>query len=114
MPPREDPATASFWLDAIPGAPGRARLGLTEAFLESLVTEGRELEVVGLELLPEGSQLRSGDSLGLLHLPDRAIDLRVPFALTILARNAAVLADPRLVRTSPYARGWLIEAAALH
>jgi glycine cleavage system H lipoate-binding protein len=65
--------------------------------------------VVALELAAEGATLRAGDGLGFVTLGSRIVDLRAPFALRIVARNAAALADPRLLRDSPYRRGWLIE-----
>jgi glycine cleavage system H lipoate-binding protein len=109
MPPTEHPDTAPFWIDELAGDPPRARLGLTQDFIESLSPADRPPEIVGLELLPVGARLLPGDSFGLLQFPDRSVDLRAPFALTILDRNQRAIADPRLVAVSPYDQGWLIE-----
>lgn len=105
--PRGD-AAGALWCDPLPageGAPGGVRIGCREAWLESLGGEP-----VGLELLPVGSRIYPGDSLGLLHLPERSVDLRSPWSLRITARNVAALADARLVGLSPSLRGWLVEA----
>ncbi len=92
-----------FWLEELGG--GRLRLGLSESWLETLTAEP-----VGLELAPPGTRLARGDTLGFLHLAERVHDLRAPAALEVLAVNEAAEADARLVRLSPYERGWLIEA----
>lgn len=84
-------------------------MGLTEAFLEELGGE-----VVGLELAAEGAAVGKREALGFLHTAEKTIDLRAPFALTVLARNAAALDDPRLVGASPYDRGWLAEVRRPH
>ncbi len=81
------------------------RLGLSVAFLETLGGEP-----VGIELAPAGSRIRQGDTLGFVHTPERAFDLRAPKDLEIVTTNPEAEADPRLVRLAPYTRGWLIEA----
>jgi glycine cleavage system H lipoate-binding protein len=97
-----------FWTAPVASDPRRLRFGVTQDWIENLAPD-RPLEIVGLDLLPVGARLRTGDGLGILHLPDRAVDLRAPFPLTILLRNGDALADPRLLAESPTARGWLIE-----
>ena len=100
---REDPSHDPFWLEDL-ARPGCARMGLRESFLETLAEE-----CVGLELAPVGSRLVRGDAFGFLHTGSRTHDLRAPFDLEILALNPAALADPGIVRLSPYGRGWLAE-----
>ena len=100
---QQNESTAPFWLgDA--GADGLRRLGLSEAWLETI-----EGDVVGLELVAAGTALRRGDALGLLHTSRRAYDLRLPAAMRIAKVNAAALANPALVRRAPYGAGWLAE-----
>jgi glycine cleavage system H lipoate-binding protein len=104
---REDASTYPFWLEEAAEA-GRARLGLSEVFLEKLGEP-----CLGLELLGAGTRLERGESLGFLHGATRTLDLRAPFALELLALNPAALENPALVRLSPYARGWLAEVRLL-
>lgn len=98
----EAPETFPFW--AKETADGLMRLGLSESFLETLGGEP-----VGLELAPAGSRIKKGETLGFLHTPERAFDLRAPKNLEIINVNAAAESDPRLVRLAPYTRGWLME-----
>ena len=104
---REDASTYPFWLEEAAEA-GRARLGLSEAFLEALGAP-----CVGLELLAAGTRVARGEALGLLHTATRTLDLRAPFGLELLALNPAAVGDPALVRRSPYGRGWLAEVRRL-
>lgn len=92
-----------FWVKEADGE--AVRLGLSESFLETLGGEP-----VGLELAPAGSKIRKGETLGFLHTPERAFDLRAPRDLEILNVNSAAESDPRLVRFAPYTRGWLMQA----
>ncbi|MCE5229757.1 glycine cleavage system protein H [bacterium] len=99
-PPLETPELYPFWAE---DAAGDVRLGLSESFLETLGGEP-----VGIELAPPGSRIRKGDTLGFLHTPERAFDLRAPRALEIIEVNPAAESDPRLVKLAPYTRGWLM------
>jgi glycine cleavage system H lipoate-binding protein len=99
----EDDSTYPFWIEEMSG--GRARIGLSETYLETLGGE----EIVGVELQPVGMRLGPGDGLGFLFTGTRAIDLRAPLACEILAHNELIKNDARLIRLSPYHRGWLME-----
>ncbi|HPK03070.1 MAG TPA: glycine cleavage system protein H [Candidatus Sumerlaeota bacterium] len=101
---REDKALHPFWFEEAAEAPGAGRIGLTEAFLESVGEE-----IVGLELARAGDRVRAGETFGFLHTHRRSLDLRAPRSLRIRSINAAAVADARLVRQSPYGRGWLAE-----
>lgn len=101
-PIQENPDIYPFWSDET--AEGRVRLGLSESFLETLGGDP-----VGIELAPAGSKIRHGETLGFLHTPEKAFDLRAPKALEIISMNEDAEADPRLVRLAPYTRGWLME-----
>ena len=109
MQPVETPESFPFWTAELNDGTERLRLGIAESFLEEHGPGGREPEIVGLELVAVGTRLHRGDALGFVHLPDRVVDLRAPFDLVVARRNEAAIADPRLVRTSPYLRGWLKE-----
>lgn len=104
----ENAATEPFWIDELAGEESRARVGLTEPFLELI-----EEEVVGLELARPGMALVAGDLLGFLHTATRTLDLRLPFPLKVLAVNEEAVRDARLVRVAPYGRGWLAEVQLL-
>ena len=79
------------------------RVGLEEGFLEGLGAE-----IVALELAPAGTWLHAGDTFGMLTLATRTVDLRAPRGFQVVTVNEAAEQDPRLVRQSPYARGWLM------
>ena len=98
---REDEATYPFWLEET-GEPGRRRLGLSEVYLETLTHP-----LVGLELTAPQTRVNPGDTFGFLHTDSGSLDLRAPLRMEILETNTAALADARLVRVSPYNRGWL-------
>lgn len=99
----EHPDTFPFWTD--PKAElGLIRIGLSEAFLESI-----EDDLVGLEWLVTSGHACKGDALIQLHTAHRPLTLRAPFAMELLAINDDAIHDPRLVRTSPYYEGWLAE-----
>ncbi len=98
---REDEAIYPFWLEET-GEPGRWRLGLSEVYLETLTHP-----LVGLELTAPPTCVNHGDTFGFLHTDSGSLDLRAPFRMEILETNHAALADARLVRLSPYGRGWL-------
>ena len=100
----EELPDGQYWVDALGGA--RFRLGLAEGWLERL-----SADPVALEIAPAGTRVRQGETLGFLHEPGRVHDLRAPFALTVERPNEAAEGDARLVRLSPYARGWLLEGA---
>ena len=103
----ENETTYPFWIEeAPPGEP--AKLGLGIAFVEEI-----KEEFVGMELARPGSRLAAGDTLGILYTGTRALDLRLPFAISLASVNAEALADPRLVKLSPYGRGWLAMAERL-
>lgn len=99
----EKPENYPFWAQESDGEV--VRLGLSESFLEALGGDP-----VGIELAPPGSRIGKGETLGFLHTPERAFDLRAPRDLEILKINSAAESDPRLVRLAPYMRGWLMEA----
>ena len=99
----EDPETYPFWTET-PAEPGPTRIGLGEAFLE---TVGRDL--IGLDFLVTRGELARGDTLVLLHTGEGAVRVIIPFAAEILGVNPAVALNPRLLRQSPYFEGWLAE-----
>ena len=103
-PPTDRQPGDAFWCEPQP-AGGVVRIGCIEAWMEGLGGDP-----VGLELLPAGTQVMAGDSFGMLHLPERSVDLRSPWTLKITTVNREALNDARLVKLSPSYRGWLIEA----
>lgn len=87
---------------------GRLRLGLAEAFIETL-----DAPAVSVELADAGARIKAGDTFGFLQTSLGTHDLRAPFALHVLAVNGAVLTDARLAALSPTGRGWLAEIKRL-
>lgn len=82
---------------------GSARLGLAPEFADSILGDW-----VALELLGEGERIRPGDAFGFITTDRATHDLRAPIEFTILARNAAATADPRLAQLAPTGEGWLL------
>jgi len=57
---------------------------------------------------PAGTQVEAGRAVGLLELSKTMVSVRSPVNATILAHNAAAVADPSLISTDPYHGGWLL------
>jgi glycine cleavage system H protein len=55
---------------------------------------------------PVGSVVRAGDSLGWVEGPRHFDVVRAPESCTLVAVNAALLSNPRLLNKDPYRAGW--------
>jgi glycine cleavage system H protein len=60
-------------------------------------------------LVAEGKSVQRGEPLGSLEAAKMTTTIAAPVSGRIVARNAAVLADPLAVNRDPYAGGWLVE-----
>ncbi|GAA0582196.1 glycine cleavage system protein GcvH [Kribbella sandramycini] len=65
-------------------------------------------DVVYVELPAVGDAVRTGDACGEIESTKSVSDLFAPLDGEIVEINDAVVADPGLVNTDPYAAGWLL------
>ncbi|OGA01329.1 MAG: hypothetical protein A3H35_12120 [Betaproteobacteria bacterium RIFCSPLOWO2_02_FULL_62_17] len=93
-------ADINVWLKE--EAPGVLLLGATSFGVALAV------EFVAFLPKPSGTQVEAGRAVGLLELSKTMVSVRSPVKATILAHNAAAVADPALISTDPYQGGWLL------
>ena len=84
------------------GGEGEYRMGLT-AYAVKLLGDMRSLEWS----VAAGSRVKLGQSLGTIEASKATSDLFAPADGTILEFNSAVVADPTLLNSNLYDRGWL-------
>ena len=63
-------------------------------------------DVVFVELPEVGRQIKAGDSCAVVESVKTANDIYSPVSGQVTEVNKAITADPALVNTEPYARGW--------
>ena len=97
-----DPA-GHFWVSML--SADRARIGMDSLGVETSGT------LAQLAFLPVGENLKRGEAFGSLEAAKFVGPLTTPLSGTVIATNAAVVADPALVERDPYGEGWLIELA---
>jgi glycine cleavage system H protein len=61
-----------------------------------------------VELPAEGSRVRCGEPLFVLHHADRRIEVASPISGTVLACNSALRKDPSLINENPFHDGWVV------
>jgi glycine cleavage system H protein len=64
-------------------------------------------DVVFVELPASGRQVKAGDACAVVESVKTASDIYSPLAGQVVEVNSAVVANPALVNTEPYAGGWL-------
>jgi glycine cleavage system H protein len=99
---RYDPERHS-WVEVL--ADDRVRIGLDPLGVETFG------DLVELVILDPGMELARGQAFGSVEAAKFVGPLTAPVSGTIVARNAAVIADPRLVAADPFGSGWLLEVA---
>ena len=62
-----------------------------------------------VDLPEEGETLEKGEEFGAVESSKAAVDLIVPLSGEVTAINEALEENPRLVNSSPYDEGWMIE-----
>ena len=65
-------------------------------------------DVVYLELPEVGSQVTAGSVCGEIESTKSVSELYSPVTGTVVETNEEVVADPSLVNSDPYGRGWLL------
>lgn len=84
---------------------GRVRAGVDDLLRRALPG------VDGVELPEAGRKVRQGEILVTLRQGERTVEVKAPFAGTVLAVNAAVAKEPSLIAKAPYGAGWLVDLA---
>ena len=80
-----------------------ATVGITDHAQEELT------DVVFVELPALGRQLDAGDPTAVVESVKAASDIYAPLAGEVVAVNPDVEAEPALVNTDPYGRGWIFQ-----
>jgi glycine cleavage system H protein len=65
-------------------------------------------DLVYVELPRVGTQLKAGDTFGVVESVKAASDVYVPISGTIVAVNEALESDQSLINKDPYNTGWMI------
>jgi glycine cleavage system H protein len=79
------------------------RVGITDFAQSSLG------DVVYVQLPAVGAEVTAGQSFGEVESTKSVSDLYAPITATVVGVNADLEADPGLVNSDPYGRGWLVE-----
>lgn len=69
-------------------------------------------DVVFVELPSVGTQLKKGQSFGVVESVKAVSDLYAPVDGTVVAVNDALTADPGLVSEDPFGKGWMLRLQA--
>ncbi|MBI4635584.1 MAG: glycine cleavage system protein H [Candidatus Rokubacteria bacterium] len=94
-----------LWPEAGPGEPV-LRVGVDALGQEALG------EVVYVELVEPGRDVRRGDGVGSIEAEKMVRPLLAPVSGALLEVNRDVLTNPRLLNRDPYGRGWLFRLQA--
>jgi glycine cleavage system H protein len=97
-----DPET-HMWAHVV--APDRVRLGMDPLGVE---TAGALAQLAFVAL---GTEVRRGEPVGSIEAEKFVGPLTAPLSGTVIAHNAAAVADPGLVHRDPLGDGWLLELA---
>ena len=79
------------------------RVGITDFAQSSLG------DVVFVQLPEVGTEVSAGDTFGEVESTKSVSDLYAPITATVAAVNADLEANPALINSDPYGRGWLLE-----
>lgn len=80
-----------------------ATIGISDHAQEELT------DVVFVELPPIGKTVDAGDPTAVVESVKAASDIYAPIAGEVVEVNNEVEADPSLVNTDPYGRGWIFK-----
>ena len=80
-----------------------ATIGISDHAQEELT------DVVFVELPPIGKTVDAGDPTAVVESVKAASDIYAPIAGEVVEVNDAVEADPSLVNTDPYGKGWIFK-----
>jgi glycine cleavage system H protein len=92
------------WVRVERGAQGDvAHVGITEYAQQELG------DVVFVELPAPGTQVKQGESFGVVESVKAASDLYAPLSGEVLESNSALADAPELVNKEPFGGGWMIK-----
>ena len=80
-----------------------ATVGITDYAQESLG------DITFVEFPMAGESLKRGDTFGVVESVKAASDLYIPLDAEVLEVNDEVDADPELLNSDPYQKGWLLK-----
>ena len=80
-----------------------ATVGISDHAQEELT------DVVFVELPPVGKTVDIGDPTAVVESVKAASDIYAPISGEVVEANAAVEADPSLVNSDPYGKGWIFK-----
>jgi glycine cleavage system H protein len=81
----------------------KATIGITDHAQHELT------DIVFVELPGIGKKIKSGDACAVVESVKTASDIYAPVSGEILETNKAVVDNPALVNTEPYASGWFFK-----
>ncbi len=90
------------WVTSV-SAEGTVRIGITDHAQDALG------DVVYVDLPAVGDSLTASETFGEIESTKSVSDLFAPVNGEVVAVNEELEADPALVNSDPYAKGWLIE-----
>ena len=82
------------------------RVGITDFAQSSLG------DVVFVELPAPGTQVKQGETFGVVESVKAASDLYAPVSAKVVAVNGDLEGSPQLVNSDPYGAGWLLDLQA--
>ena len=85
------------------GADGTATIGITDYAQNSLG------DITYVQVPKVGTNLKAGDTFGVVESVKAASDLYAPVAGTVLEVNSALDSAPETVNSAPYAEGWMLK-----
>ncbi len=87
---------------------GVATIGITDHAQHELT------DIVFVELPDVGRQIKAGDACAVVESVKTANDIYSPVSGQVTEVNQAVVADPALVNSEPYAAGWFYRIKLSH
>jgi glycine cleavage system H protein len=81
---------------------GNVRVGLSD------FTQQRSGDVAFAQIMPVGTELKTGDEIGTIETIKVNISIESPLAGKIVAVNPAMESAPETINQDPYGEGWLV------
>ena len=94
-------AKSHEWLKV--AADGTATIGISDYAQNSLG------DITYVQMPKVGTELKAGETFGVVESVKAASDLYAPVAGTVLETNPALVSAPETVNKSPYAEGWMMK-----
>ena len=78
------------------------KIGITD------FAQGELGDIVFMEMLDEGENLKSGDSAGTIEAVKTVADVYSPVNGTVFKTNHKLIDNPELINSDPYGDGWIL------